>query len=379
MRKLKKIGLCMIVKNEARIIRRCLASALPLIDYILIVDTGSDDNTIREIGDFISENNVEADVIEEKWRDFAYNRSFALARLRERRDIDYALMIDADDQVKYAPSFGLNTLKQQLTADLYNIVTELGGSTYVRPQLISNKKGFSFSGVLHEYLKCDEAFTQDMLERVSVLSIQDSARNQNADKYRRDAETLAKALETETDAFLRSRYTFYLAQSYRDCGAHADAWRAYSARAEQGFWREEVYVSLWNAGQMAELLEHPSAEILDDYLKAFDLCPQRAEALHAAAHYCRLKSRFQTGYLFAKRGVEIEKPREGLFLADWIYRYGMLDEYAVLAYWCGRYRESLEACQEILALPDLPVSEIARISDNAKFARIALSDAGALS
>src|SRR5208283_1968661 len=131
---------CMIVKNEARIIRRCLASALPLVDYILIVDTGSDDTTIQEIRAFISENSVDGEVIEEKWRDFAYNRSFALARLRQRRDIDYALMIDADDQVKYAPSFDLKTLKHRLNADLYNIVTELGGFTYVRPQLIGNKK-----------------------------------------------------------------------------------------------------------------------------------------------------------------------------------------------------------------------------------------------
>jgi len=33
----KTIGLCMIVKNETKVIRQCLESTLPLIDYILVV------------------------------------------------------------------------------------------------------------------------------------------------------------------------------------------------------------------------------------------------------------------------------------------------------------------------------------------------------
>ena len=37
-------------------------------------------------------------------------------------------------------------------------------------------------------------------------------------KYRKDAAVLEKALQTEKDKFLRSRYTFYLARSYRDAG-----------------------------------------------------------------------------------------------------------------------------------------------------------------
>ncbi len=42
------ISLCMIVKNEEQVLERCLASAAPLVDEIIIVDTGSTDRT-REI------------------------------------------------------------------------------------------------------------------------------------------------------------------------------------------------------------------------------------------------------------------------------------------------------------------------------------------
>ena len=42
------ISLCMIVKNEQRVLARCLESLKGLLDEIIIVDTGSTDRT-REI------------------------------------------------------------------------------------------------------------------------------------------------------------------------------------------------------------------------------------------------------------------------------------------------------------------------------------------
>ena len=39
------ISLCMIVKNEEKVLRRCLDSVKDLMDEIIIVDTGSTDRT----------------------------------------------------------------------------------------------------------------------------------------------------------------------------------------------------------------------------------------------------------------------------------------------------------------------------------------------
>ena len=49
----KKIILCMIVKNESKIIERCITSALPIIDAVSICDTGSTDNTVEVIEKFL--------------------------------------------------------------------------------------------------------------------------------------------------------------------------------------------------------------------------------------------------------------------------------------------------------------------------------------
>src|SRR5262245_27538846 len=59
----KTIGLCMIVKNETKVIRQCLESTLPLIDYILVIDTGSTDGTQEMIRDFLAHHNIEGTVI----------------------------------------------------------------------------------------------------------------------------------------------------------------------------------------------------------------------------------------------------------------------------------------------------------------------------
>ena len=53
-----KICLNMIVKNESKIIERLLTSVVGFIDEIFIVDTGSSDNTIEKITEFMKNNNI---------------------------------------------------------------------------------------------------------------------------------------------------------------------------------------------------------------------------------------------------------------------------------------------------------------------------------
>ncbi len=77
-----KINLVMIVKNEERCLRRCLAAAKPLVDEIIVADTGSSDNTAgiaREMG---------AKVFSFSWiNDFSAARNFAL----KQSDADWSM------------------------------------------------------------------------------------------------------------------------------------------------------------------------------------------------------------------------------------------------------------------------------------------------
>ncbi|MBV8399508.1 MAG: methyltransferase domain-containing protein, partial [Acetobacteraceae bacterium] len=104
------------------------------------------------------------------------------------------------------------------------------------------------------------------------------------------------------------------------------------------------------------------------YLRASDLVPSRAEALHAASRYCRDRGRNTEGYELARRGIELPQPAGALFVQPWIYDYGLLDEYAINAYWAGAYRESLDASLRLLGSNKLPESMRERVAANARFA-----------
>ena len=51
----KTLAACMIVKNEAHCIIRCLESIKPYINYWVICDTGSTDGTQNVIKEYLKE------------------------------------------------------------------------------------------------------------------------------------------------------------------------------------------------------------------------------------------------------------------------------------------------------------------------------------
>ena len=84
------ITLSMIVKNEGKVLRACLESAHPLVDQIVIADTGCTDNTLeiaREFG---------AVLLSSPW-----NNSFAEARNAALGPVtsDWVLVLDADEEL----------------------------------------------------------------------------------------------------------------------------------------------------------------------------------------------------------------------------------------------------------------------------------------
>jgi glycosyltransferase involved in cell wall biosynthesis len=354
------ICLNMIVKNEAAVISRCLDSVLPIVDRWLIVDTGSTDGTQAIIREHLRA--LPGELHERAWQDFAHNRTEALDLARGHSD--YTLIIDADDALDIAA----DAVLPALTADSYTVDIDDVGTAYRRTQLVRSALPWRYEGVLHEYLTCDDANPASHLSVVRMRRNHDGARRRNPQTYWRDVAVLEAALRTTSSPFLRARYQFYLAQSYRDCGEHEKALEHYRARSELGFWQEEVFISLYYAAQAQERLGHPEQDVIAAYLRAADAAPARAEALHGATRFCRHKQRYEEGYRIAKRGLNIPAPTDALFVERWIYEFGLLDEYSINAYWSGRYRDSLDANLQILATGRLPAADMPRLVANMRFA-----------
>jgi glycosyltransferase involved in cell wall biosynthesis len=366
-----KLVLSMIVKNEAHVIERCLASMLPLIDTWCIVDTGSTDGTQEKIKEFFENVGIEGKLVQSTWKGFGESRSEALECARPLGD--YTIMIDADEIMEYNGDFDPEKFKDGLTADLYNVFAFYGGIKYHRPQLTSNKKKFYYRGILHEYVDCHDtietrAFAQGILNR----PIQDGARSKTPDKYARDAETFEEALKGSVDERDFNRYHFYLAQSSRDSQQWQKAHDAYIKRAELGGWTEEVFYSLFQAGRLKEILNHPIDEIVKIYFQAYQVNPWRAESLWAAARMCRMYCRFDQAYVFAKQALKIRLPEGALFVSQPIYEWSILDEFCIAAYWSGHYKEAKLVGDRLLGEAKFPEDQKQRIEANHKFACEAL-------
>jgi glycosyltransferase involved in cell wall biosynthesis len=365
----KKIGFCIIVKDESHVIERCLNSVKPIIDWVQIVDTGSTDNTIETIQNWIKNNNIEGEVITEPWQNFAYNRTFALEKLRERDWIDYALMIDADEIISYVENFDPIKFKDNLEYDYYDIQTSMGGHIYNRPQLTSNKRPFRYVGVVHEFLDLSIGGSRGFVEGLKNVPIQDSNRNKSGNKFLKDIELLELALSKEEEGnWISSRYMFYLAQSYRDSGNINKSLECYLKRADMGYWNEEQYISLYNAGNMMKDLGHSRSEVIQTFMRGQEVAPYRAECLYGALLYCRLNALHQQGYIIGKYAMTLEMPRDSLFTESWIYQYGILDEFSIVAFWSRNYIDSKLACEKLINENRVPEHYLPRIKQNLQFA-----------
>ena len=84
------VSLCMIVKDEEANLARCLASVKPIVDEMIVVDTGSTDRT-RDIAEFFG-----ARVYDFEWNgDFAEARNFSLSKAKG----GWVLILDADEVI----------------------------------------------------------------------------------------------------------------------------------------------------------------------------------------------------------------------------------------------------------------------------------------
>ncbi|MCX6146568.1 MAG: glycosyltransferase [Candidatus Kapabacteria bacterium] len=146
------LSVCIITKNEEKMIRDCILSIKNIANEIILADTGSTDNTIniaKELG---------ASIFHINWEnDFSKARNFTL----DQAKYEYILVIDADERI-------INPEEIELT--LNNARNEIGGwlceltsfseredgskESYISNllRMFRNKPFIRFSGCIHEQI-----------------------------------------------------------------------------------------------------------------------------------------------------------------------------------------------------------------------------------
>jgi tetratricopeptide (TPR) repeat protein len=350
----------MIVKNEARVIRRCLDSVRPFIQHWVIVDTGSTDGTQGLIRRHLSD--LPGELHERPWKDFGHNRSEALALARGKAD--YILIMDADEELEVPPGYRV----PELEAEKYLILHRRRSSSdtmWELGTLVKASLPWRYDGVLHEHIACDAPHREASLRGPVVWGHFDSARNVDPkQKYANDARVLEAALRDEPG---NARYVFYLAQSYRDSDQLDSAIETYERRVVMGGWEEEVYYALLQVAVLKERTERDAQAIVAAYLRAYQYRPSRAESLVGLAAHHRGRKEWALAELFARAARTIPASKDILFVDASVTDWRATDELAIATYYTGKFEESAALNRALLSEGKLPGEQRARVQENLDF------------
>ena len=352
------VCLAMLVKDNPEVVARALRSVRPFVDtWIIMVNEGDADALRAAVNGALGD--LPGELLECPWVSMGANQTLLFAMARPRAD--YTLVFDGDDLLEAPEGFRL----PELTADVYRLVIVDGPITYPRRQLFKNTLAWRSEGAYHETQVADGVRTEETLTGLTYRRCHDGARGVDLARHAKFAEGLeAEMLKDPTN----TRNAFYLAQCYRDCGNVGAAIEAYEKRVKMGGWDQEVYYSLLSIGRLLEMFPDAIASVRDVYLRAFNLCPKRAEAPYSLAKYCRLRGERVLAYLFAREAALLRTfPDDALFAEPAVYTWQALDEWAIAAYWTERDADAIALNELLLRREALPKSEHARILSNRQF------------
>lgn len=122
------LSLCMIVKNEENALPKCLGSVKNVVDEIIVLDTGSTDNTVQVAQQFGA-----------KVYHFAWCNNFSVARNEALKYVtcDWVLVLDADETLAPEIAPHIQAAIQNSDYLLINLVRQEVGATQSPYSMVS--------------------------------------------------------------------------------------------------------------------------------------------------------------------------------------------------------------------------------------------------
>lgn len=365
----------MIVKNESKVIRRLLESVAPIIDSYCICDTGSTDDTIDIIERFFNEHDIPGKIVCEPFKDFGYNRTFAVNACANQPRAEYLLLLDADMVLWINHEISPAEFKQSLTLDAYTVFQGRDDFYYKNTRIIRNNRGCTYWGVTHEYVKMPPKSTEATIEKSQAFIVDIGDGGSKSDKFERDIRLLEQGLIDNPD---NDRYTFYLANSYCDSGNYEKAIENYEKRVKLGGWVEEIWFSYYKIGSCYATL-NKMEHAIHAWMNAYEVFPNRIENLYEIVKYYRTIGKNKLAHAFYELADEMRKKhtsRDYLFLKKDVYDYKLDYEFSILAYYANpRNTPVPPICMKICEHPATEESSIlTSVLSNYKFYTPVLSE-----
>jgi hypothetical protein len=319
-----------MIKNEEKIIERCLQNALQITDAICVTDTGSTDSTCSKVEEIFKTLDIPTKLYHDEWKNFGHNRSNSFNNTVEFCNelgwdltTTYGILLDGDMILK-----PINFNKDMLTANGYKIIQKNSSLEYYNTRFIKLSHPWKCIGVTHEYW--DGAQTDTLTKEVIYIDDIGDGGAKN-DKFERDVRLLTQGLIDEPE---NVRYVFYLAQTLKDTGKFKDSIKMYKKRISMGGWFEEVWYSYYMIGKCWLYLKNE--EKFEAWMnKAYKYRKERAEPIYELTKYFRDVGQQIKAYHYYNIGSKILFPKNDLlFIENNIYEKYLFEyELSILHYY----------------------------------------------
>ena len=357
-----KIVLTMIVKDEEHVIERALNSCYEMIDSYCIVDTGSTDKTKEIIKTFFDSKGIDGKIVDFEFTNFEECRNQSIEHAKDLGK--YGFWMDADEELVLDKTFNkqiLNAFIQSNKPDQMLIQCEYGGMKYQRAQFYRFDNDYYWYGPVHEVLQSKNHSKNVKFDLGHMFITPDGNSWQAEDiavKYEEHAEILLK-YQDDND-WQDPRWTFYLAQSYRDAANIVlskdekderglklcrKAIQYYTERTKvKTHFIEEIYYSQL---MIARLSYHINTQefIFQHLLKCEELnVSNRVEHIFNMASFLQSNDSHKNALIYLTLAMKyIKEGLKGeLFVEPFMYEWGIYDMYGVSLYYTGQKEKALK-------------------------------------
>ena len=340
-----KIILLLMIKNESKIIKRCIEHAISHVDAVAILDTGSTDNTVEVCEEVLTAFGKPFKISVEPFKNFGHNRSVSFVKAQELcgelgwdATMTYAMAVDADMNIVVSSAFK----DFKMTENGYTVVQSNGTLKYFNTRFMKCSYSWKCIGATHEY------WSGDPTNKIPYEVFYIDDRNDGgckSDKFERDIRLLTEEIKENPR---NDRAHFYLGQSLKDCQRFEEAIELFKKRIELGGWFEEVWYSYYQIAKCYDHMKKPH-EMELWMNKAFDYRPVRAEPLYHMARYFREVSQHYKAYHYYLKGKYIPYPKDDvLFIEEHVYKGLFEYENTILACYVN-VRSKQDSLQDVVS------------------------------
>ncbi|MBF8263604.1 MAG: hypothetical protein HW387_1269 [Parachlamydiales bacterium] len=333
----RSVCLNMIVKDESPVIKRCLASVKYLIDYWVIVDTGSSDGTQDIVRETMRD--IPGELHERPWVDFSHNRNEALQLAKTHAD--YILFLDADEFLVLDE--GASLAPQD--ADVYFCPIYVDTFFFHRKLMVADRLDWKWMGAIHEVLICPELNDCEFLSGIRSIATNEGKRARSGYKLLRDTALMEKDLEKDPTCL---RKNYYLALQYALIGDFAKGIVQCKKRISMGGDPELLFITQLALGEMQEKMLMDPEIFLQSYVTAYQMRPTRSEPLYFIARHFLKAKKYLLAFLITKLAQTIPYPNDYQYVRFSIYDYELAMLWAESSYALGKINETCDAYRKLI-------------------------------